>query len=237
MTQIAFRAANQLFRHCYPVYFALYSRGKPSQTGANGVFSGKPSGLEQLSSMSAPISASIPAFFRAGGDTGRVHAFEPAETNFTHLRKTAGGRANVSLNHAAVGDHSGTTTLYLSDEMNVDHRTFDSADGRAGVQVPLVALNDYFAPGARVDVIKIDVQGFEMSVLRGASRLFAENPQLEVLMEFWPYGLKKAGTDPQGIIAWIEAQGFCITALREVAHPGRNCYLEAPESTTTATSS
>lgn len=68
----------------------------------------------------------------------------------------------------------------------------------------MVALDDYFKPGQRVDFIKMDIQGYELHALRGAGRVLADNPAAKLLLEFWPYGLKQAGTN------WVEL----VEALR-----------------------
>jgi FkbM family methyltransferase len=40
-----------------------------------------------------------------------------------------------------------------------------------------------------MDFIKIDVQGYELSVLRGAARVLKTNADIVVLLEFWPHGV------------------------------------------------
>ena len=71
-------------------------------------------------------------------------------------------------------------------------------DSRRAIPTEMVTLNDYFKPGQRVDLIKIDIQGYELHALRGANRVLADNPNAKLLLEFWPYGLKQAGAN------WIE---------------------------------
>ena len=66
-------------------------------------------------------------------------------------------------------------------------------DSRHRCQIEMIALDDYFKPGQRVDLIKMDIQGYELHALRGASRVLADNPGIKLLLEFWPYGLKQAG--------------------------------------------
>ncbi len=213
MKNILFRFSNTLYAYCYPAYYLLYTVWK--------VLSDRPERalLRQLITPGmtvVDVGANIGIYTRffSGLATvsGRVHAFEPAPSNYKHLQKNTGHLTNVQLNHAAVGDYSGIIRLFVSEELEVDHRSFDSGDGRKGIDVPAVSLDDYFTAGQRVDLIKIDVQGYELSVLEGAKRVLAENPDIKVLMEFWPYGLVKAAVAPSKVIELINSLGFEIRA-------------------------
>ena len=136
---------------------------------------------------------------RCVGLTGVVHSFEPSPENFERLQSAMRKLANVRLCQAAVGECSGRSKLYVSDQLNVDHRTYATeGDSRRAVPIDIVALDVYFKPGQRVDFIKMDIQGYELHALRGANRVLADNPNAKLLLEFWPYGLKQARTN------WIE---------------------------------
>src|SRR5438034_3878934 len=119
--------------------------------------------------------------------------------------------ANVRLCQAAVGECSGSSKLFVSDKLNVDHRAYASeGDSRRAVPIDIIALDDYFKPGDRVDFIKMDIQGYELHALRGATRVLADNPHVKLLLEFWPYGLKQAGTSWIELIDTLEAKNMAI---------------------------
>lgn len=164
------------------------------------------------------------------GATGAVLAFEPAPENYGHLRSALENRVGVTLHQAAVADESGQITLYLSDHMNVDHQSFDGGDGRQSVTVPKVSLDEAIAPNMSVDFIKIDVQGFEHAVLKGAKRVMAENPSLVILLEFWPYGMRRAGTDAETVVAYIRDCGYQITGVPGAHEFDLDQVLKLPES-------
>ena len=102
--------------------------------------------------------------------------------------------------------------LYVSDNLNVDHRAYvTEGNARRALQVGMVALDDYFKPGERVDLLKLDVQGYELHALQGAKRIVNENREIKLLLEFWPYGLKQAGTNWGELIEMLE--GFAMNIM------------------------
>jgi FkbM family methyltransferase len=155
----------------------------------------------------------------AVGAEGRVVAVEPEPRNAALLEENVrlnGFDDRVEIVAAAAGEAEGSTLLYLGEANLGDHRAFDSGDGRKAIEVPIVALDDLPALAGRVDLVKIDVQGAEAAVLRGARRLIERNrDHLVMLVEFWPQGIRLAGDDPAEVIAALE--GFRVWSIDEEA--------------------
>jgi FkbM family methyltransferase len=60
----------------------------------------------------------------------------------------------------------------------VDHRTYiANEESRGAIPIEMVALDDYFKPGERVDMIKLDIQGYELHALRWGKTRSAGKPQ------------------------------------------------------------
>jgi FkbM family methyltransferase len=194
------RVGNKIYKHAFPIYRPIYAAYKAYADHAERQL------LRQIlvpGAIAVDAGANIGIYSqflaRCVGPAGAVYSFEPAPENFERLRAAARGFSNMYLLQAAVGERSGKSELYLSDTLNVDHRTYLTDNcARRVVQIEMVALDDYFKPGQRVDLIKMDVQGYELHALRGAGRVLADNPAAKLLLELWPHGLKQAGTN------WIE---------------------------------
>ena len=163
-------------------------------------------------------------FARCVGPHGKVFAFEPDPTNLELLKKNVerSGQNNIIIIPRAVTHCSGKIELYLCQYNPGDHRIFDSHDGRAHISIPSVSLDDYFLNlKSPIDFIKIDVQGAEDSVVCGMSRLLDDSiisEKLSILTEFWPYGLKRMGGDPQTYLKRLEKSGFSIKQLNPDTH-------------------
>lgn len=128
------------------------------------------------------------------GETGKVYAFEPDKTNFQHLQKNAGHLQNVVFFNKAVSDKTGIITLYQSDLLNVDHKTYATENYTSKTEIDCVAIDDVI-PNHKVDFIKIDIQGYEYFAFKGMTEVFKQNNELKIITEFYPLGLHNAKID------------------------------------------
>ena len=158
---------------------------------------------------------------RQVGPQGRVLAFEPAPDNYKLLARNVdqnGFGGIVHRENSAVAEHSTELTLYLSVLNDADHRVYPSSpdddkmfnygQARAKLAVPAISLDEYLEqhPLGPVHVIKLDVQGAELSVLRGMQTTLAQNPDVVLFMEYWPHGLRQAGSDPAHVLQFLHEQ-------------------------------
>ena len=132
------------------------------------------------------------------GAGGRVLAFEPDATNHELLQLTIEHNhwLHVDAHRAACGAEPGRLTLHRDPDNWGNHSLALDAElhGAGADEVDVVTLDDTAADLTRLDVFKIDVQGWELEVLRGAQSLRRFEPT--VFTEFFPRGLRAAGTDP-----------------------------------------
>ncbi len=96
-----------------------------------------------------------------------VHAFEPAPDTYECLSKNMDGVKNVSIHNAGVGADAGTCRITTDEKRK--HNT-GSRFISLGGDIPVVALDD-MEWSSPCGLLKVDVEGFEHSVLRGARRL------------------------------------------------------------------
>src|SRR5947208_2996129 len=224
---------NKAYEHAFPMYFLCYRAFKAFADRAERQFL-KRMLSEGAVAVDAGANIGIYSQFlsRCVGPTGVVHSFEPSPENFRHLQSATRKLANVRLSQAALGECSGRSRLYLSDKLNVDHRTYATeGDSRRAVPIDIIALDDYFKPGQRVDLIKVDIQGYELHALRGAKRVLADNPNARLLLEFWPYGLKQAGANWMDLIVTLESKNMtlCRVAKRGLAPFRSESVNESPD--------
>jgi FkbM family methyltransferase len=109
------------------------------------------------------------------GPTGRVHSFEPSPTVFSKLEAVVArnGLQNVSVHNLGCGDRAGGMVLHLSESSgNASLRARGPGQETRTQKVEIVVLDDFFGKNpTRLDFLKVDTEGFEDSVLLGATGL------------------------------------------------------------------
>ncbi len=147
-------------------------------------------------------------------DKGRVIAVEPEPRNLSDLRRTLALNrySNVEIVEAALSDKDSSATLYLGDksgfhtlkpgqperragELRVRTRRLDSVAVELGVE--------------RIDALKIDVEGGEVELLRGARSALASNPGIVLLIDLHPH----LGADLDALEAILTDWGFRFFAM------------------------
>lgn len=206
---------NRAYEYAFPIYHLCYRAFKAyTDRAERQVLRGILSAGAVVVDAGANIGAYSQFLSRCVGPTGVVHSFEPSPENFRRLQSATRRLANVRLSQAAVGECSGRSKLYVSDQLNVDHRTYATeGDSRPAVQIDIIALDDYFKPGQRVDLIKMDIQGYELHALRGANRVLADNSAAKLLLEFWPYGLEQAGANWLELIDTLQTKNMSVSQI------------------------
>jgi FkbM family methyltransferase len=125
-----------------------------------------------------------------------IHCFEPFPPSYSALVEALDGDASVHTHRLALGDSPGagilnvnrssaTNSLLRSDERANAYWGQDLLDTDATVEVPVTTLDRFCAEGsfAHIDILKLDVQGAEYSVLKGAHSLLAAHAIDVVYME------------------------------------------------------
>jgi FkbM family methyltransferase len=153
---------------------------------------------------------------RIVGGQGHVFAFEPDPVIFRSLRRHCdqNGAANTELHNVALGFKHGSMKLYRSRLNAGDNRLAKSAHPEwfEETDASVVSL-DSLLEATPVDFIKMDVQGWEYEVFRGMEHTLRESPNVRILFEYWPLGLRNAGCRPTDCLNFLRAQGFSLSQL------------------------
>jgi FkbM family methyltransferase len=146
----------------------------------------------------------------AVGPSGRVIAIEPADRARARLLEAVKQFDNVAVIDTAVGASAGDGVLYSDDAAGNDTPTLVAHPGRLRTNVSIRTLDDCLAALGieQVDLLKLDVEGWEPQVLAGARRLLERHRIAAVLCEFNTYWLEAAGSNPSILWQMLMDAGF-----------------------------
>lgn len=209
-----FLFGNFFYKNTFPLYFFFYSIYKRiSDKKERRISEALISEGMVVVDVGANVGLNASFYSTLVGASGIVYAFEPDPTNYYNLTKRFSGASNIIPIQAAVSDSNEALKLYISDDLNVDHCTYDSGEGRRSIPISSVRLDDYFPQDLKIDFLKIDVQGYEFEVLKGVERRLSKENAPVILFEFSPHCLVRAGCKPDALIKFLSQNGYHLFDL------------------------
>jgi FkbM family methyltransferase len=159
---------------------------------------------------------------RLCGPAGRVWAFEPVPETYRRLRETLtlNGCDNAVTVEAAVSDKPGSARMNLFEPRFADLNTLGSPSVAMAswntvspiesVIVRACTLDEFCETQRieRINFLKVDVEGFELAVFRGAERLLGEQRVDYICFEIFQPALKDAGIESREVFAILRAHGY-----------------------------
>jgi FkbM family methyltransferase len=152
------------------------------------------------------------------GSSGEVHAFEPVPPTFAVLKENLARRCwyrNVTVNNLALSDSAGEVPMYLP---NKDHGQASLAKHHAGswsnnapvetFQCHKLTLDEYARSlTRRINFIKIDVEGAELLVLKGAAATLRKD-RPTIFFEISDDWSKGFGYTPEDVLSHLRSCGY-----------------------------
>lgn len=149
------------------------------------------------------------------GRGGRVYAVEPAQDSLAVLYANvfANRLTNVVVLPYAAGSHHALKPFFLRGEVSAVNSLYQDnfyAAVTETVAVVTAPLDDLIT--VTPDLVKIDVEGAELEVLQGMSRLL-ETPAFRLIVEWHPILQQSAGHAPDALPRHLLSLGFTLYAV------------------------
>ena len=148
---------------------------------------------------------------KAIGSEGEVLAVEPdpVSVNFLSKNISINGYQNVKIKQIAVGDHNGSATLYRFKHANWNS-LIASSDSAEAVEVPCLTLDSLIQSRKKVDLVRMDIEGYECDVIENASWVLQElKPKLCIEIHTPIVGADRV----QNMLAILENNGYTAKYL------------------------
>lgn len=150
------------------------------------------------------------------GPGAQIFAFEPDPSTFKLLNENVAllPDKNVTPVAAGLADKAGELEL-CTDAGNPGGHSFASVNVRAAgasTRVPVFTLDDFLArraPGRRLDLMKIDVQGFEAKLIAGARATIARDHPT-IFCEISPDLMRNVGDEFTDLLQYFRNEGYRV---------------------------
>ena len=153
---------------------------------------------------------------------GRVIAIEPLRENVERLKKNflLNKLSNYEVIESAVGNESKKMPLYKKND-NVGYGFLDPTINEKQLiqttEITVETIDDIISSRKikKVNMLKIDVEGFEYEVLLGCKNSFKENKIEKIICEIHLQYLEKKGLSKYSIFKLLEENGFLINEINK----------------------
>lgn len=150
--------------------------------------------------------------------TGRVIAIEPNPHCLDLLHHSLAinwSLCNVNVHAVAAAAAEGEGWLAGPPDREANgHLAYDyDKEGEHRLPISLKPLDALVPEGLAVDILKIDVEGFELGVLQGAQRVISQSPHIKIIMEWSPEQMQDAGVSPLVMAYRLKSLGLIVRSL------------------------
>lgn len=154
--------------------------------------------------------------------TGRVHAIEPTEWALTRLKRALDLnpelKSNVICSHAFVSFPNASIPSQVASSWNLWKKAeadqlhegiLESTTGSEPITIDGYVQKHQIQ---RIDLIKIDIDGPELTALQSARETLKRYTPI-VVVEYSPWALRHAGTDPEALLSFLKEAGYQLRVL------------------------
>lgn len=141
--------------------------------------------------------------------SGQIIAFEPDKQHFETISKSINKNKiqNIVLYNKAVGNKEQYLSLKIdplnSGNYQLRRQKSEGPETNLEELVEVVSLDYFLKDIPQIDLVKMDIQGFEYFALQGMKELIQKNDQCIIFCEYWPKGLNENMVTPFEFIELI----------------------------------
>ena len=148
----------------------------------------------------------------------KIYAFDPRSSNIEYLKKRFNGDGRIVIIEKALSDYDGSIDFYQNDDLAQSGA--DSVYNMAAigyfcntrkVSVPCATIDSFSAKHQveHIDLVKIDVEGHELFVLKGAKRLL-EKGNIDYIQFEYGHAARAARVFLIDLVNFLQAYGYRI---------------------------
>ena len=152
---------------------------------------------------------------------GQVHSFEPIPLCYHLLQSSIylNNFVNITVNNCAVGEEGNKVPFFIAkDSAFSSLQNSQENDLAKKIDVQVITIDEYLSSKSisKVDFLKIDVEGAEMTVVNGASKLLNDanrRPRI-MMLELCEHHLKDFSCNVKSVIDVLKLHGYHAKILK-----------------------
>jgi FkbM family methyltransferase len=173
-------------------------------------------------------------FAQAVGPLGKVYAFEPNPLIFPLLRRNVAKFRQVAVFDVGLSTNEAEMLLFVPGSNHAvasfvrEYPATHVFDGKSGqlhsVATKLVRGDEFMAKididnsdrrrERRIDILKVDVEGWELNVLAGLEKTIMSSKKITIFCEYNPSAQEWAGRTPRELLDWFLDRQFALSYPR-----------------------
>jgi FkbM family methyltransferase len=158
---------------------------------------------------------------RAMSGQGKIFAFEPFEPTRKLLERNLwlnGFSSVCEVSHYALSNEAGSHKLHLG-ATSGHHSLYElenpSFTPTTSVDISTITLDEFLPKGQTAKLLKIDAEGAEIDVVKGARELLAANPQMFLIVELGLSHLKRNSINLESWLGHFAHLGLVFSVINE----------------------
>src|SRR5665213_4316944 len=181
--------------------------------------------------------ADHPVIFDVGANVGKlvqrfhesftgasIHAFEPSGDTFNRLTAATAHIPNLTLNFCAMGSAAGELVLLENEHSDMSSLLPPDkhcwGEIKSQTKVAVRTIDEYCSEKGidRIDVLKIDTQGYDLEVIRGAERMIREGRVRTLYMEIILSEMYKGIPRLDEVYSHLHTRGFRLVTFYQFSY-------------------
>lgn len=159
-------------------------------------------------------------YYRDEFKNATIFSFEPVKQSFNILTKETKKTKNILIYNIAFGEKNEQVEIYLHEKIfsACNSLKFDNRDGNETADketINVTTLNDFTQKNniSQIDLLKIDTEGYELEVLRGANNLLSTGAINAIICEVALSSKNKRNTQLNDLIVYLDNYGYYFVSL------------------------
>ena len=156
-------------------------------------------------------------------DNSIIHSFEPSPDAYNELTNNINLndlRGNVKAINLCLGNSTGLTKLFIPEKLGSAFASLNLNNYNGKIRKVLVSIDtiDNYCKNnniKQVDLIKIDVEGAEHLVFKGARSLLASEKKPVIMMEAQKHSTENFNYTPEDLFKFLSSYGYVIYSMKD----------------------